>query len=104
MLWTMAPDSQTAARHVLRLSLTPAQALVGHATTLRWQVAGLGVRVLGVQLASSNASGICMIESAATTGSRQLIFTCTGVYTFTLTATFSDRARRHKHVRVAIDG
>ncbi|HET6318151.1 MAG TPA: hypothetical protein VFG86_16980 [Chloroflexota bacterium] len=98
----MAPDSQTAARHVLRLSLTPAQALVGHTTTLRWQVAGHGVRVMGVQLASSNASGICMIESAAMTGSRQLIFTCAGTFTFTLTATFGDGARRHKHVRVGV--
>ena len=100
----MAPDSQTAVRHVLRLSLTPAQASLGHATTLKWQVAGQGVRVIGVQLSSSNESGMCMIESAATTGTRQLIFTCAGTFIFTLTATFSDGARRHKHVRVAVDG
>ena len=100
----MAPKSQAVSRHVLRLSITPAQASMGHATMLEWQVAGQGVRVIGVQLSSSSESGMCMIESAATTGTRQLIFTCAGTFIFTLTATFSDGARRHKHVRVSIGG
>ena len=98
----MRLDSAQSSLHMVKLSLSPTQVLPGHVATLRWQVVGIGVSVRGVQLASSNEHGPRMIEGVPAEGSRQMIFTEPGRFTFTLTATFSDGERRGKRVTLTV--
>lgn len=90
------------ARYRLDLSLSPAHALPGHTTTLSWKVLSHGVQVAGVQLAMYDDGGMRVIERAAVSGSRQLIFARPGVFAFSLAATFSDGTRRQRRVRITV--
>jgi hypothetical protein len=98
----MNPGSHQTSRHLLDLTLCPAQTLPGRAATLRWQVAGNGVQVTGVLLSTDDENGMTVIESTPASGSRRLIFSRPGLFTFTLAATFSDGARRLRRVSISV--
>lgn len=89
--------------HRARLFVSAEQLPLGHSATLAWQVIGVEANVASVHLSSGAAGGPSMIESAPAQGSREVIFTQPGTFTFTLIATFGDGAKRSEQVSVRVE-
>jgi hypothetical protein len=87
----------------VKLLASAERVLAGHALWLEWSVVSSVAAVSSVQLASAGESGMEVIESIPEQGSRQMIFTRPGSYTFTLTVTFQDGVKRCKQVRVRVE-
>jgi hypothetical protein len=87
----------------VRLLVSAERVPAGHALSLEWNVVSPGAAVASVQLASISEAGLEVIESIPEQGTRQMIFTRPGLYTFTLTVTFQDGVKRYKHVRVSVE-
>jgi hypothetical protein len=77
----------------------------GYSAYLCWHVTGLGAAVASVHLTSAlgEEGQLHMIESVAPRGSREVIFARAGRFTFRLTATFGDGAKRVREVAVVVD-
>jgi hypothetical protein len=86
--------------HRATLSVSAGQVRLGCSATLSWKVVGVEASVASVHLTSGIEGGPSMIEAAPAQGSREIIFTHPGEFTFTLTATFGDGAKRSEQVRV----
>ncbi len=97
-------EPNTPSRHRATLSVSNNQVLLGHSTTLTWQVIGVAAAVDSVHLATGNEEGTKMIEAASPQGYREIIFSQSGAYTFTLTATFGDGTKLSRQVNVQVAG
>ncbi len=89
-------------RHRANLSVSSTSAQPGWCVTLRWNVVGVAANVASVHLASGGENGPGMIEAVPPRGVREVIFISPGVFTFTLTATFGDGAKRTREVSVEV--
>jgi hypothetical protein len=78
------------------------QVSLGHSATLVWKVVGVEANVTSVHLTSRIEDGLYMIECAPVQGSREVIFTRPGTFTFTLTATFGDGVKHSQQVSVRV--
>ncbi|HLF25434.1 MAG TPA: hypothetical protein VJG32_03775 [Anaerolineae bacterium] len=88
--------------HRANLSVSADQVPPGHSVTLSWRVVGVEANVTSVHLTSCIEDGLYMIERAEAQGSREVIFTRPGTFTFTLTATFGDGVKHSREVSVHV--
>jgi hypothetical protein len=88
--------------HIARLSASAERVSLGDSTTLSWQVIGVEANVASVHLTSENEDGLSMIENTPTVGSREVIFTSLGRFTFRLTVTFGDGVKLSRIVSVRV--
>jgi hypothetical protein len=95
-------NSMLRTRHRASLSVSGTLAQPGWCVTLSWNVVGVAANVASVHLASGGEDGPCMIERVPPRGAREVIFTSTGTFTFMLTATFGDGAKRTRQVSVEV--
>ena len=96
----MEPKAPT--RHRASLSVSADHVPLGHSATLTWRVIGVTAAVDSVHLSTGNDDGTNMIEAALPEGSREVIFTQPGAYTFVLTATFGDGEKLTRQVSVLV--
>jgi hypothetical protein len=90
------------ARHRVGLSVSSTLVQPGWCVTLSWNVVGVAANVASVHLASGIEDGPTMIEGVPQHGAREVIFPSPGTFTFTLTATFGDGAKRTRQVSVEV--
>jgi hypothetical protein len=74
----------------------------GYSVSLSWEVLGVDELLPNVQLAWAGESGLEVIEAVPERGSRQIIFTRAGIYTFTLTAAFGDGVKLIKQAHIQV--
>jgi len=89
--------------HQVKLLASAERVPAGQSLSLEWNVVSSGVGAASIQLASASETGLEMIESIPDQGTRQMIFARPGIYTFTLSVTFHDGAKRCKQVRVRVE-
>jgi hypothetical protein len=87
----------------IKLFVSAERVPAGHSLSLGWLVVSSGMGVASVQLASAGEPGLEVIESISDQGTRQMIISRPGSYTFTLTVTFQDGVKRCKQVRVRVE-
>jgi hypothetical protein len=75
----------------------------GDSILLRWKVVGVDVPVSSTHLVSGVNTELCMIETIATHGEREVIFAHQGTFAFCLNATFGNGAKCVKEVRIVVE-
>lgn len=76
---------------------------VGHSFSLAWEVTTTTAAVASVQLTRQGETGLEMIEALPDRGSRLMIFTRPGRFTFTLTAVFEDGVKHTRQVLIRVE-
>ena len=94
----------TPSHHRANLSVSAEQVALGHSATLSWKVVGVEANIASVHLTSGLQDGLNTIESAPAEGTREVIFSRPGTFTFTLIATFGDGGKVSREVNVFVDG
>ncbi len=89
-------------RHGVKLSSSTAWVAAGHSLSLSWEVPCSDEANVNIQLTCASESSLEMIETIPHQGTRQMIFSRPGMYTFTLTASFGDGVKHIKQIQIQV--